>query len=68
LVGVALGQVAPPGSSAPPDLMLPVGALRARFGERFGRISPQARPTPVGADELYELVLRTSLQVLVLPR
>ncbi|MCH8178813.1 MAG: hypothetical protein IIA02_03375 [Proteobacteria bacterium] len=75
LIGVALGQMASPGQSGKadqpnahlPDLLLPVSALRARFGERFGRVAPPARPTPVGADELYELVLRSSLQVLALP-
>lgn len=72
LIGVALGQVVLPGQAQQPgqslpDLLLPVDALRARFGERFGRITAQARPTPVGADELYELVLRSGLQLLVTP-
>ncbi len=58
LVGLALGGEAV-------DSLLPVGALRGRFGERFGRRDSTPRPVPMATDELYELGMKASLQVLV---
>lgn len=57
LVGLAMGQGA--------DRMVLVGALRHRFGERFGAQAVEPRPSPLAADELYERAMKSSLQVLV---
>jgi len=55
------------GSSAGPDRLIPIGALRNQFGERFGAPTTEPRPSPVSADELYERAMKTTLQVLVSP-
>jgi hypothetical protein len=55
------------------DRLVPISALRARFGERFGALPGQApdkavpapAPSPVGADGVYERAMKTTLQVLV---
>jgi hypothetical protein len=55
------------------DRLVPISALRARFGERFGALPGQDRdtavpapaPSPVGADGVYERAMKTTLQVLV---
>jgi hypothetical protein len=78
LIGIALGVdaahqvdcLAPRtagASAAAPDRMVPISALRQAFGERFGDAATQARPVPVGADELYERGMKTTLQVLAAP-
>jgi hypothetical protein len=67
LVGLALGPSAQD-AAEPADRMISIGTLRQRFGERFGAQAPEARPALVGADELYERAMKTSLQVLVGPR
>ena len=59
LVGIALGQ------AGAADQMVTVGALRQGFGERFGVVDPEPKPRPMGADEIYERAMRTTLQVLV---
>ena len=59
LVGIALGQ------AGAADQMVTVGALRQGFGERFGVVDTEPKPRPVGADEIYERAIRTTLQVLV---
>lgn len=58
LVGLALGGEAVDG-------LIPVGALRGRFGERFGKQDNAPRPVPLAPDELYEQAMKASLQVLV---
>ncbi|MBC7699241.1 hypothetical protein [Aquabacterium sp.] len=63
LVGLALGQAS--GSTAASDRLISVGALRDRFGEHFGTQAVELRPTPIGADDVYERAMTTSLQVLV---
>ncbi len=57
LVGLTLGREAVDG-------LVPVGALRGRFGERFGKQDSAPRPVPLAPDELYEQAMRASLQVL----
>jgi len=47
------------------DRLVPTSTLRERFGERFGKPMPEPRPGPVGADEVYERAMKTTLQVLV---
>lgn len=47
------------------DSLVPVGALRGRFGERFGTERNMPRPMPLATDELYERAMKASLQVLV---
>lgn len=47
------------------DSLVPVGALRGRFGERFGAERNTPRPVPLANDELYERAMKASLQVLV---
>jgi len=55
------------------DRLVPISALRARFGERFGafpgqdrdKAVPSPQPSPVGADGVYERAMKTTLQVLV---
>lgn len=47
------------------DKLVPISALRTRFGDRFGVATPEPRPSPVGADEVYERALKACLQVLV---
>lgn len=47
------------------DLLIPIGALRAHFGEHFGAVAHSARPSPLATDELYERAMKTSLQLLV---
>jgi len=47
------------------DGLIPVGALRGRFGERFGQRDSTPRPVPMATDELYEQAMKASLQVLV---
>lgn len=47
------------------DRLVPVAALRGRFGERFGSESTMPRPVPMATDELYERAMKASLQVLV---
>ncbi|MDO9003015.1 MAG: hypothetical protein Q7V20_06145 [Aquabacterium sp.] len=69
LVGMALGQggegaVGLPNAMAA-DRMILIGALRQRFGERFGVQSVESKPIPSGTDELYERAMKSSLQVLV---
>lgn len=59
LVGLALR-----GADAS-DSLVPVGALRGRFGERFGAERNTPRPEPLANDELYERAMKASLQVLV---
>lgn len=65
--GTAMGVAAGPAQARAPgtDRLIPVGALRKAFGERFGQVSTEARASPVGADELYERAMKTTLQVLV---
>jgi hypothetical protein len=63
LIGLALGQSMSGGT----DRMIPVSILRSRLGERFGAQAVEPRPAAVGADELYERALKTTLQVLVGP-
>lgn len=46
------------------DSLVPVRALRERFGDHFGPTDPAVRPTPAGADTAYERGLRLTLQVL----
>lgn len=58
LVGLALGGEAV-------DSLVLVGALRGRFGERFGKQDSAPRPVPLAPDELYEQAMKASLQVLV---
>jgi hypothetical protein len=60
LVGLAMGAAAGAG-----DQLMSIGLLRSRFGERFGAQAAEFRPSAVGADELYERAMKTSLQVLV---
>ncbi len=62
LVGIAVGR---PGQASTSDQMLTVAALRQGFGERFGAVDAEAKPRAVGADEIYERAMRTTLQVLV---
>jgi hypothetical protein len=47
------------------DLLVPISALRTRFGERFGKALPEGQPSPVGADGVYERAMKATLQVLV---
>ncbi len=47
------------------DRLVPIMALRARWGERFGPVASEPRPRPIGADGVYEQGLRSALQVLV---
>lgn len=54
LIGVAVGA----------GQLLPLSVLRAEFGERFGVMSPVPRPSQIGADEVYERAMKTTLQVL----
>lgn len=62
LVGIALGRAGQAGST---DQMLTVTALRQGFGDRFGAVDAEPKPRAVGADEIYERAMRTTLQVLV---
>lgn len=62
LTGLALGPGVDPVAA---DRMVLIGALRKRFGERFGAEAVESRPMPIGTDELYERAMKTSLQVLV---
>lgn len=55
------------GTRTSTDRLMPMGILRARWGERFGAASAESRVDMVGADHLYERAMRTSLQVLVAP-
>jgi hypothetical protein len=65
-MGPAVGHAAPGTAQAhQPDQLLPISALRRQFGERFGTPATELRPAPVGADELYERAMRTTLQVLL---
>ena len=67
LVGLALGGRSVAGADGvdQADRLIPISILRGHFGDRFGVSTPEPRPTPIGADELYERAMRTSLQVLV---
>jgi len=47
------------------DSLIPVGALRGHFGERFGIETGAPRAAPLATDELYERAMKSSLQVLV---
>jgi hypothetical protein len=59
LLGLALA------GDAGVDRLVPITALRKRFGDRFGAATTEPRPSPVGADEVYERALKVCLQVLV---
>lgn len=61
LVGLALG----PAVGSQVDRLLPVSILRGHFGERFGVPMPEPRPSPVGADALYERAMKSTLQLIV---
>jgi len=77
LVGVALGPAVPglpgTGAASQADRLVPLGALRAMIVQHLGDgqvdalgvTSSEPRPAPIGADELYERALKTTLQVLV---
>lgn len=67
LIGLALGGRSVAGADGvdQADRLVPISILRSHFGDRFGVPTPEPRPTPIGADELYERAMRTSLQVLV---
>jgi hypothetical protein len=58
LIGVALGL------AQQADRLVPISDLRQRFGDRFGAQTPESHAASVGADELYERALKTTLQVL----
>lgn len=64
LIGLAGGSSAL-GAVDTADRLVPVSTLRHRFGERFGAQAEALRPVPVGADEIYERAMKSSLQVLV---
>jgi hypothetical protein len=67
LIGLAQGLATATNSPASKanDLFVSMSVLRARFGERFGSIDPDKRPSAIGTDELYEHAMRTALQVIV---
>lgn len=73
LIGMVRGALMGASSG---DVLIPIGALRARFGAlaadpagaRFGPPDSAPRPAPMGADEVYERAMKTTLQVLALPR
>lgn len=58
--GEASGQAA-----VQPDRMINVSTLLQRFGGKLGGKGSMGRPSPIGADELYERAMRTCLQVIV---
>jgi hypothetical protein len=60
-------QARPTAAATMLDGMVPISALRQAFGERFGAPATEPRPVPVGADELYERGMKTTLQVLAAP-
>ena len=59
--GEAVGKA----SQLSADRMIPISVLRNQFGERFGAQAVESRPAMVGADELYERAMKTTVQVLV---
>lgn len=63
LVGVVLA------GAGGADQMVTLSGLRQGHGEHLmddlGAVDAQAKPRPVGADEIYERAMRTTLQVLV---
>lgn len=69
LVGLALGNTSGGPTTASTldraDSMIKISALRHRFGERFGHQTVELRLPQVGADELYERAMKTSLQMLI---
>lgn len=64
LVGVVLG-----GGAGTADQMVTLSGLRQQHGEhvsrRLGTVDAAVPPRAVGADEIYERAMRTTLQVLV---
>lgn len=61
LIGVTLG----PRGQASADRLLPVSALRQRFGDVVG--APAATAPRVAVDQIYEVALRTSVQLFGAP-
>ncbi|HEX5354714.1 MAG TPA: hypothetical protein VFW93_00755 [Aquabacterium sp.] len=58
--GAASGQAA-----VAPERMINVSVLLQRFGDKLGGKGGMGRPSPMGADEIYERAMRTCLQVIV---